>query len=469
MDVLTDPDMLLDRAAELIAAGRAEAAWPVLQAAAEPRTARWSELSGLLHLRAGQLERARVILDEAIIEHAGHGGLRRLRADVLQRLGELTAALGDAAEAVILDRADATAKALLGALLLQAGQVDDAIACLGEAVVDMPARPSFRRGLAAALEAAGLVDEAAEALRAGIAAMPADLALRNEAVLLAVRRQAFEQANALAEAARADGVVDACLFGLKGHALSSLGRHAEAAEAYQEALKLGPDDPYVRHLVAASGLLPGAARAPEEYVRAVFDGYASRFEAHLLGLGYRVPGLLRAGLLRHLPGTGALPRMLDLGCGTGLMGVVFSDLASDGLVGVDLSPGMLAEARVKGLYSALHEADILTFLRGATEQYGAILAADVLCYFGDLSEVLTGISLRLAPGGLLLASLEELTGAEGQGWRLGRQGRYAHDAGWVRARVEAAGLVVRELAREKLRQEAGGDVAGLVLVAERAA
>ncbi len=56
-----------------------------------------------------------------------------------------------------------------------------------------------------------------------------------------------------AEEAHAAGVADACLFGLKGHALSSLGRHAEAAEAYAEALKLGPDDPYVRHLVAASG------------------------------------------------------------------------------------------------------------------------------------------------------------------------------------------------------------------------
>lgn len=469
MDALTDPDMLLDRAAVLIAEGRAEAAWPVLQAAAHARSAQWSELSALLHLRAGQLDPARAMLDGAIAEHGGHGGLRRLRAEVLQRQGALTAALGDAAEAVILDRTDATAKALLGALLLQAGQVDDAIACLGEAVTDVPGRPSFRRGLAAALEAAGRVDEATAALQAGIDAVRGDLSLRNEAVLLAIRRQAFGQAIELAETARLDGVVDACLFGLKGHALSSLGRHEEAAEAYQEALKLGPDDPYVRHLVAASGMLPGGGRAPEEYVRTVFDGYASRFEAHLLKLGYRVPGLLRAALLRHLPGRVPLPRMLDLGCGTGLMGVVLSDLACDGLVGVDLSPRMLAEARVKGLYSALHEADILAFLRGSTEHYGVILAADVLCYFGELSEILTGIALRLASGGLLVASLEDLTGGQEPGWRLGRQGRYAHDPGWVRARMEASGLVVRDLAREKLRQEAGAQVAGLILVAERTA
>ncbi len=83
---------------------------------------------------------------------------------------------------------------------------------------------------------------------------------------------------------------------MMGHALSSMDRHTEAADAYSEALKLGPQDPYVRHLVAASGIVPSAARAPLEYVSTVFNGYAERFEAHLVSLGYRIPGLVRAAL-----------------------------------------------------------------------------------------------------------------------------------------------------------------------------
>ena len=106
-----------------------------------------------------------------------------------------------------------------------------------------------------------------------------------------MRQRDFDGALCLAEQAYSDGIVDACLLGLKGHALSSLGRHAEASDAYAESLKFGPDDAYVRHLVAASGKLPADMRAHIDYVRTVFDGYADRFDEHLISLGYRVPGL----------------------------------------------------------------------------------------------------------------------------------------------------------------------------------
>ncbi len=135
------------------------------------------------------------------------------------------------------------------------------------------------------------------------------------------------------------------MLGLLGHALSSLGRHDEASGAYAEALKLAPEDPYVRHLVAAAGLVPDLGRAPPDYVRVVFDGYATRFDAHLMGLGYRIPGLVRAIVAATPPeeraGTGPV---LDLGCGTGLMAVALSDLPLGPIVGVDLSRGMLAAA-----------------------------------------------------------------------------------------------------------------------------
>ena len=314
-------------------------------------------------------------------------------------------------------------------------------------------------------------------LTAGIASAPRWVELRNAAILLCVRRRDFTAALRLAEEARVAGIADACSFGLMGHALSSLGRHAEAADAYAEALKLGPEDPYVRHLVAAAGILPSAPRAPVEYLRAVFDGYAERFEAHLISLGYRIPGLIRAVLARHpvIAAGGCLGPALDLGCGTGFVAVALSDLQVAPLVGVDVSPRMLEAAAEKQRYAELHEADLMSFLAEDERRWRLILAADVLIYFGALTELLTIAHARLEPGGWFVLSLEELLpGAAGSvpdngDWALQCQGRYAHSMDYVAASARNAGFAIRTLERQTVRFEGEAPVAGFLVVLERGA
>ncbi len=298
-----DAGSLIDRLAEMIGAGRLGAARPILAALRrlDAPSARVAELAALLSIKEGRLEDARTELDAAITELPDHAALRRCRADVRHRLGDKPGAALDAAEAVVLDPHDPVGKAILGVLMLEMDRPADAVACLTEAVAARPADPSFREGLARAQAALGDPSMAAATLEAGIIATPGAVSLRNAAVLLAISRHDFARALDLAEQARLVGIADASLFGLKGHALSSLGRHDEAAEWYREALKLAPDDVYVRHLVAASGAVPEDRRAPPDYLRAVFDGYAENFDAHLIALGYRVPGLIRAALLEHAP------------------------------------------------------------------------------------------------------------------------------------------------------------------------
>jgi predicted TPR repeat methyltransferase len=222
--------------------------------------------------------------------------------------------------------------------------------------------------------------------------------------------------------------------------------------------------------VAAAGCLPGEQQAPPDYVRTLFDGYADRFEEHLISLGYRVPGLIRTALLSHpkLAGSEHIGPVLDLGCGTGLMAVVLGDLSLGPFTGVDLSPQMLAGARAKQLYAELREGEVLAELRRDAARWPVIIAGDVLCYFGALEQVLAAVHARLFPGGWFVFSVEELaSGQDDAGWALHRQGRYAHSFAYVRRAVQDAGFTIRSLEQTTLRLEAGAPVAGMIVAAER--
>lgn len=472
-----DADALRSRAAQLIAAGRTGAARPLL-AAARALAAPSAELTlvgARLALATGAWEQAMLELDIGIAAAPSHADLRKCRADVRQRMGDLEGAARDAAEAVIFDPADPQAKAILGAAMLDLGRPVDAAACLAEAVAGAPTELEYRQALATALEKSGDTDAALLTLTDGIALSPANVALRNAAILLCIRRRDFSQAVRLAEQARSVGIADACTFGMQGHAMSSLGQHDQAAVAYQNALKLGPEDPYVRHLVMASGLMAEARRAPEAYVRTVFDGYADRFEVHLIQLGYRIPGAIRTLLQAHPKIVAGLPvgPVLDLGCGTGLVALAIADLPLGPFTGVDLSSRMLAHARAKRLYQDLREADIVSDLASHQQRWPLIVAADVLCYFGALEDLLALVYDRLEPNGWFVFSVEEIQADHdgvipGNGnWALQRQGRYVHAEHYIYEAVRDAGFRVLRLDRPVIRQEAGTDVPGLLFAIER--
>jgi predicted TPR repeat methyltransferase len=203
------------------------------------------------------------------------------------------------------------------------------------------------------------------------------------------------------------------------------------------------------------------------YVQALFDQYADRFDAALGRLDYRGPQLLRTaveqvcGELRRPPHFGS---MLDLGCGTGLAGAAFRPLV-DWLIGVDLSSGMIAQARGKGLYDRLEVGEIAAFL-AAEAQVGArhhlIAAADVFAYLHDLAPVLRGAASVLAAGGLLTFTVET---HDGEGVLLGPSLRYAHGEAIVRAALADVGLALLRLTDAAIRTEAGAPVPGLVVVA----
>jgi predicted TPR repeat methyltransferase len=104
-----------------------------------------------------------------------------------------------------------------------------------------------------------------------------------------------------------------------------------------------------------------------------------------------------------------------------------------------------------------------------------IVAADVVCYFGDLNDLFAAVHRSLLPNGWFIFSTEELlpdhdgvTPGNGD-YALGRQGRYAHAPHYVYEAAFDAGFRVLRFDRPSVRQEAGVDVPGLLLTLERIA
>lgn len=242
------------------------------------------------------------------------------------------------------------------------------------------------------------------------------------------------------------------------------GRRADAVVAWQRCLALDAQDGLGASVkLALLGAVPEPDQLPEAYVTRLFDDYAPRFEAALLDqLDYQVPGQLHQAVCQIVPDDHLFTHVLDLGCGTGLAGQWIRSRAVH-LVGVDLSPGMLHEARRKGLYDDLTESDAVTYLAEQNQCFDLILAADVLVYMGDLQPLFRALSDALTPGGVFVASAE--SAPDGHDFVLTAGHRFAHSAAYLQHVSQTAGLEVRSLDTVICRTEARRDVTGWRIVA----
>ncbi len=257
-----------------------------------------------------------------------------------------------------------------------------------------------------------------------------------------------------------------------GHLLYRLDRFPEALEFYARWQTSAPDDPIPQHMLAAMGGAERPMRASDGYVRATFDDFAESFDRNLEELGYKAPQLLFDAVTQ----SGALqPQrldVLDIGCGTGLCGSLLRPIARR-LVGVDLSPNMLSKAAARAVYDQLNCAELTEWLAGCGQQFGLAVAADVLCYFGDLSDAFANARDVLAPGGCFACSLEALPASaaadatSAEPFVLRPHGRYQHDRKYVEASLSAAGLDIVSISTQTLRHERQDPVIGLVVVARR--
>jgi predicted TPR repeat methyltransferase len=387
----------------------------------------WNAL-GLAALDAGRLEEALAAFDTGLKGAQGHPALLLHRAMALRRLG----------------------------------RNEEALPAFAQLVRAFPQAPEGWRGLADVQAALGQAQAALHSRQQARARAPNDPDI------------AFEYATSLLLAGRA---LDAArlietLLQVRGdraqtwvwlaRARLKINDVPGARVAFERAKALDPTDAMAAHFhAAASGVLPAVVET--EYIRTLFDDFADRFEHTLVEqLSYDTPAQL-AQLLKRL-GADAAERVLDLGCGTGLMAM---QLARSGRVidGVDLSPRMLERAREKALYHELHAGELIEFLTQASANWDLVVATDVFIYMPNPGASFAPTFARLTAGGWFGFSIERSAGGDSE--LIPQTGRYRQAPERVARELSDAGFV--DVVQEPLvlRLESGQPVAGVLFVARR--
>lgn len=240
-------------------------------------------------------------------------------------------------------------------------------------------------------------------------------------------------------------------------------RQMEKALADAQALvALEPDNQEFQfYLSFALGESPSAM--PESLMGQLFGDYASKFDQQLVvQLGYTLPR--DVALMIHAWHPDKKVDVLDLGCGTGLLGACLGPMEGV-LVGVDLSLEMINQARRHQVYTRFHQVNLIDALRATpADQYHVITALDVLIYIGDLEPVMPAAFQVLLPGGRFVFSCE-LGADDSKDFTLHNTMRFTHRPAYVEKLLETSGFTDITVNQRVIRREWGEPISGLLVTA----
>ncbi len=111
----------------------------------------------------------------------------------------------------------------------------------------------------------------------------------------------------------------------------------------------------------------------KEELATVYGEWAEQYDKDLIDeMGYVAPAFASQVLLEYVEDQSA--KILDAGCGTGLVGANLHQKGYRNLEGFDYSAQMLARAKDKGIYSRLHQGDLTGKLDLPENSYDAIIS-----------------------------------------------------------------------------------------------
>jgi predicted TPR repeat methyltransferase len=209
------------------------------------------------------------------------------------------------------------------------------------------------------------------------------------------------------------------------------------------------------------------ATMPIDMVRENHDGEAAQYDTmKLQHSGYQLPRVMAALIKARFPTLEA--NVLDLGCGTGLLGASLGRL-NGALVGVDVSVKMIERAVPHGVYDKFHTVNLLDALAATPDAlYHVISACDVFPFVGDLTQAVPNAFRIVRPDGYFVFSCERAEESEAD-MVLRPAMRFAHKQSVVETLCQSAGFDEVDVLEAPLFAGTDGPVMGYIVIAHKAA
>ena len=413
-------------------------------------------------IRAGNLKAAAERLNLLQREAPRDARIFLMGVPLAETAGNYAAAVQSAERAVGVAPHLSVVVIELAVVLARQGQLDRALIEADKAIAMKNATLAVCERATSIANMAADHERVGQYLRAAQAKSPDDLSIRRALAYNLLKRNDHDGALAVFGALMAVEPTNELVQAGRARAALAAGDSTTAIADFGKLKALYPDnDIYDFYLDVASGRTPKSQ--PVSATQELFDGYARRFDKHLVSeLRYQVPRRIAEIIRARFPSLAV--SVLDLGCGTGLVGVYLGK-PQGGLVGVDISEKMIAEAAKHKLYDRFHQVSLIDALTASPSgEFEVITAADVFIYVGEIEQAINDARRILRDEGLFVFSCEATVVGEPD-LVLRKSLRYAHSERSVRAACEAAGFKIVDIEAFDLRNEHGAPIAGFIVSA----
>ena len=146
-----------------------------------------------------------------------------------------------------------------------------------------------------------------------------------------------------------------------------------------------------------------ALKTPKDSIK-LYKKWAHTYdEDFALNSNYLSPKKISSFFNKHARNTDA--PILDVGAGTGLVGECLCKISTKKIIGIDISSEMLEQAKLKGCYDFLVQADVTKKIPLKSNSIGAIVSAGTFTHGHVGSDAFDELLRITKPGGLFVLSI----------------------------------------------------------------